>query len=371
MRALFIHDPHDLDALIPGGVQICTRDFLEVVTEASSAVELFPVHVSRNLWWRIRRRAGLGSYLLYRPSDVCRSLQEAFEKFHPTHVFLNRTELLRLAPLVRELSGNAKVVILSHGNQSGDDLYEVSGPGGRRRDGLAHLVATWKLGSDLITESSFRHQWIDVVCVMSGEEEILERWLGAKSTVVIPRLVRSALLEWHPTPMRVGFVGTLDHTPNRTAISYILNELMAFSDDDFEFRLVGGPLSVGEAFAEQYPFVSYLGMLSNEELRAEVSSWSLFLNPIFWLSRGASMKLGQAIAWGLPSLSTRSGVRGYQLLPGQVIVSSDTVTAFVSEMQALLSDLPRLQALRNSLLHLQSDEHSLRSLGMKLRSMLE
>ena len=371
MRALFIHDPHDLDALIPGGVQICSREFLAVVAEASSAVELFPVHVSRNLWWRIRRRTGLGSYLCYRPLEVRCSLQAAFQEFQPTHVFLNRTELLRLAPLVRELSGKAKIVILSHGNQTGDDLYEVSGPGGRRREGLAHFVATWKLGSDLITESRFRHQWIDAVCVMSGEEDILERWLGAKSTVVIPRLIRPDLLEWHPAPMRVGFVGTLDHTPNRIALSYIFNELGAFTDQDLEFQLVGGPSSVGEAFADQYPFVRYLGRLSDEELRAEVSSWSLFLNPIFWLSRGASMKLGQAIAWGLPSLSTRSGVRGYQLLPGQVIVSSDTVDAFVSEMQALLRDRPRLQAVRNKLLHLQSDEYSLRRLGMKLRLMLE
>lgn len=121
-----------------------------------------------------------------------RSIAQALGETQPTHVFLNRAELIRLAPVVKRVRPQAKVVVMSHGNQSGDDLYEICGPSGRKHFGLGRFKAMWQLGLDLATESSFRHRWIDAVCVMSSEEEILERWLGARKTVVLPRVIKLA-----------------------------------------------------------------------------------------------------------------------------------------------------------------------------------
>ena len=370
MRSLFIYDPHDLDASVPGGVQICTRELLAVVTEASSAVELFPVRVSRNLIRRVRRRLRLGSYLFYDPSEYRLSLANSLDSFSPTHVFLNRCELLRLAPLVRKLRPAVKIVVLSHGNQSGDDLYEVAGPCGSKSAGVSKLVATWQLGYDLMTESRFRHQWIDAVCVISEEEAILERWLGTGLTFVIPRLIQTDPVVWQPVSRRAGFVGTLNHTPNRIALERVLDQLSSLDIVKPEIRLVGGPESYGNDLAARYSFVQYLGRLNDSDLRDEVASWSLFLNPIFWLSRGSSMKLGQAMSWGLPLLSTRSGVRGYQFLPGQVAITADSVSVFVSELISLLDDKARLLQLRNQLLHSGKLGPSIEKLGCELRSSL-
>src|SRR5688500_1134153 len=100
MRGLFVHDPRDLDAPIPGGVQLCSREFLEVVRLACSETKLFPVFVTRSPMWRLRRKLGFGSYLLYRPEDIREAMHRTLSEFTPTHVFLNRSELVRIAPLV-------------------------------------------------------------------------------------------------------------------------------------------------------------------------------------------------------------------------------------------------------------------------------
>jgi hypothetical protein len=371
MRSIFVYDPNDLDAPVPGGVQLCSREFLEIVRAASEEVKLVPVTVTKASLWRLRRLLSLGSYLFYRPNDVYSLLANEVASVHPTHIFLNRSELMRIAPLAAQLAPGAKIVIMSHGNQSGDDLYEVAGPGGRCKSRLDRLAATWQLGLDLITESRYRHRYLDAVCVMSEEEETLERWLGATTTVVLPRVIYSRPLDWQPIPGRVGFVGTLNHTPNRVALERLCDQLACLNTAGLEFRLVGGPDDIGRALAAKYSFVQYLGRLDDAALQSEVSSWSLFLNPIFWLSRGASMKLGQALSWAIPCLSTRAGARGYCLSLGQSFLTKDSANAFATQLLDLVHDNDRLSTVRNQLLYSARDWPSVASLAAHLKSILD
>jgi hypothetical protein len=371
VKSLFVHNPSDLHSEVPGGVQICSREFLEIIQAASSATELVAVTVSRNPAWRIRRRLGLGSYLLYRPQECEPTLSQALEAVQPTHVFLNKVELMRLAPLVKRLRPQAVVVLMSHGNQSGDDLYEVTGPAGNRNSGLRRIKAVWQLGQDIVTESYHRNRWVDAVCVMSPEEEVLERWLGARRIIVLPQIIRPSPLKWEPVASRIGYVGTLDHTPNKVALEKICEEISRQRVQGLEIRLVGKPAAQGEAFTARFSFVKYLGGLDDESLRKEASGWSLFLNPIFWLSRGASMKLGQALAWGLPVLSTRSGARGYQLEGGQLPVTNDDPVEFVRELGWIVHTPGEPERIRAQVNMVAASSPTTNSLGQLLASRLK
>jgi len=64
--------------------------------------------------------------------------------------------------------------------------------------------------------------------------------------------------------------------------------------------------------------VNCLGYLSNEELAKECESWSFFLNPVFYYSRGVSTKLAKALGMGLPVITTEIGNRGYQWVEGDL-----------------------------------------------------
>jgi glycosyltransferase involved in cell wall biosynthesis len=371
VKSLFVYNPCDLDSQVPGGVQICSREFLEIVQAASSATKVVAVAVTRNPTWRIRRRLALGSYLLYHPQECKATLTQAVEEFQPTYIFLNKAELIGLAPMVKRLLPHAVVVVMSHGNQSGDDLYEISGPKGRKRNGFRHAQAVWQLGLDLAAEAYYRHRWVDAVCVMSSEEQVLERWLGARKVVVLSRVIRAAPLKWVPVPGRIGYVGTLDHTPNRVALEQICEEMKRQGAQGLEFRLVGRPVAQGEALAAQYPFVKYLGPLDDETLEKEASAWSLFLNPIFWLSRGASMKLGQALAWGLPVLSTRSGTRGYQLNGGKLPTTRDDPVEFVKAVVLILQTTGEVERIQTQVVRMVASLPTVQSLGQHLSAQLK
>ena len=332
MKSLFIFNPLDMNSSPAGGVQLCSQEFLKLIETASEHIEYFEVNICRQILWRLRRKLRLGSYLFYNPEESRARMIQAVKLSQPTHVFINKSELIRFTPLIRELLPNAQIILMSHGNQSGDDLYELAGEDGSRNKGLSQLTAIWQIGQDLLTESWFRHRYIDLVCVMSEEEKVLERWLGAKNTIVLHRTIHVEQLLWNPKIGRVGFVGTLNHTPNRVAIEQICREISKKSSINIELRLVGRPEPDGQKLADQYSFVTYLGALDEDALKAEVCTWSLFLNPIFWLSRGASMKLGQAISWGIPFLTTLSGSRGYQTPESEFITTSDNCHDFVSRL---------------------------------------
>lgn len=371
MKALFVHDPDDLDASVSGGVQLCSREYLAVLRAAAPVVEPFPVARDLRPLSRLRRRLGLGSYLSYAPDLDAERLSRALALSAITHVFINRAELLRYAALVRRLAPAARVVLMSHGNQSGDDLYEIAGPGGRRNSGRAARLASARLARDLVVESRFRHGPLDAVVAMSEEEAVLERWLGARRVVVLPRLLAPDPLPWRPVAGRMGYVGTLDHTPNRVAVTEICTELARLRPPaGMELRLAGSPAAVGEHLARAYPFVKYLGRINDDALRAEAATWSLFLNPVLWLSRGASMKLGSALRWGLPVLSTRSGARGYEPGGAPVPLCQDNAADFATRALRLLAAPGELDAARAASVAACASAPDLAALAARLRSAL-
>ena len=101
----------------------------------------------------------------------------------------------------------------------------------------------------------------------------------------------------------------------------LLDELSKTKNELLEIRLVGAPNSYGKEMALKYSRVTYLGELSDKDLEMEVATWSLFLNPVWWYSTGASTKLAKAISWGIPIVSTNAGMRGYKWFEGNLMIA--------------------------------------------------
>jgi glycosyltransferase involved in cell wall biosynthesis len=151
------------------------------------------------------------------------------------------------------------------------------------------------------------------VLTVSPVEEALERWLGAKQVLMVPRTVSSQFIPRNPQVGRVGFIGDLSHAPNFYGIDEVCKAISSLPQKSaVNVRLVGAPASIGEVLARKYSFVTYLGYMGNEELEAEAGSWTYFLNPVFYYSRGVSTKLAKAFGWGVPVITTTIGCRGYQ-----------------------------------------------------------
>lgn len=348
----FVTNDDDLNSPVPGGVQICSQEYLSIIRLAFEHVTVLNVSISKRLEDRLLRKTKLGSYRDYSGSSITKTLLQ-LETFRPQVVFINKVELLRIIPRIKQLLPGVAVIVLSHGNKSGDDLFEISDERSGAQSAITRFRKSLKLGLDIVTESKFRKTWIDGVCTMSKEECTIEHWLGCSNTFFFPRLIANRSTARKPISNRIGFIGTLDHPPNRVA----LEELFSMHLDtarEYHVRLIGGPEVFGRQWTSALQNVEYLGPLSDEEAEAEMSSWGMFLNPVFWLSRGASMKLATGLSNGIPVLTTKNGMRGYDIDNNLVHLCGDNAKSMRGELKFLLENPEYLQQLEARLLNAET-----------------
>jgi glycosyltransferase involved in cell wall biosynthesis len=338
VKALFLYNKIDLTSDIPGGVQICSQQFLEIVKEMADELYFFEVSHSKSIIFRLLHRLNLDAYQSYQPQKYKAKLLKSLLDNQITHIFINKSELLKFSKLIKEanLPLDPKIVILSHGNESGDLLGDLTG----KRPKFRHIYQTFgvlRIGMALYLESWYRKRYVDLVCTMSAEESALEKWLGINNPFFIPRLIdqkNTAIRQPHSNIF--GYVGTLNHMPNLAAL-YQLCEKLDETHANLEIRIVGGPKSIGEELSNKYAFIKFLGPLTDPQLLQEVESWAYFINPIFNYSRGASMKLAKAIEWEIPVLTTVAGRRGYFFKEGKLIETEDTPVAMVNQINELVN----------------------------------
>jgi len=350
MKAIFLTNTDDFDAPILGGVQICSQEYFRVLKRCVNEIIRIDVHNSYHPIDRLNRKLGFKRYLNHNPGRNPLVLQQ-IAAHKPDLILINHCQLLRYTKALKLAIPNAKVVLLSHGNQSGDDLYELTSTFGRlQHQGKTSLLNTLFYGADLIMESRYRRHFIDGVITMSEQEVAIEHWLGAKTAFYFPRIIDRDILAWNPKDNRVGFIGTLNHTPNKIALTHIFDWFQANPQIDPPIiRLIGSGEEIGRKFQQDYSFVEYLGALNDSEAKLEIQSWQFFLNPIFWLSRGASMKLKQALSWCIPTITTEFGSRGYSLSGPTQVSTKNSIKVFCETLfECLKSKSPA--SIRDALL---------------------
>ncbi|TAH01557.1 MAG: hypothetical protein EAZ15_07130 [Sphingobacteriales bacterium] len=127
MNSLFITNKNDLKANILGGVQLCTQEFLEVIRLVCNSVQIFEVDVAKDLKYRFIRKIGLDYYHLYNVKQYKINLLQFIQNNEINTVFINKAELMRFSKIIKDAFGNkVKVVLMSHGNETGDFLHQLS-----------------------------------------------------------------------------------------------------------------------------------------------------------------------------------------------------------------------------------------------------
>jgi glycosyltransferase involved in cell wall biosynthesis len=289
-----------------GGVQWCTRDYLDTMAAAGIETRLVEYATDRGLDSRLRRRFLPRPFDNLVPARLVAEVESARNETGASWICLNNSDLPVLAgAFARASKGRARVVFLSHGVESVDQINQL------RIDSLSvprHRRQPRWIGRLFLAELEHRRHLDGVVCI-SNEDTLFERWLGAARVCFLPRMIRSEPLAWQPQEGRVGTVATLNHLPNLDGIRRLAAGLNHHRG--LRLRVVGRPEASGMRLAREFSCIDYLGELDDASMKAEAATWCAFVNPIFCQARGASTKLATALGWGLPVVTSVQGARGY------------------------------------------------------------
>jgi hypothetical protein len=365
-KVLFISHEKYLQATSPeGGVKFCTDEYLALI---KLKFEITKVSVCYTKKWsyRLKKKLGLSAYDEYDPKGYYLLLKEYLESKDVNYVFLNLTNTSPFAEFIKKNWPHVKVILCSHGNESGDHLHSISFH--NNYQGILRTTAIFSLGKMLIKESFYR-KYIDVVLTVSDVEVGIEKWLGASRILMVPRYIEVKTLARKPVLGRVGFLADLSHEPNYFGIKEVCEALQKNNITNTTIHLVGGGKERGTILAEQYSFVKYIGYLNEEQLGDELSSWTFALNPVFYYSRGVSTKLGKALGMGLAVITTDKGMRGYEWNEGVIPICNDA-----SEMawliKKLAGDSNEIEKYNNEVVKIQLSNTSLNETAEKMFRLL-
>lgn len=318
--ALFICNSKFLNTSFPeGGVKFCTDEYIQLIKQRFEVIP-FSVDYNNALFYKIKKTIGLSVYEDYKVEAYRQALAENIVKHNIKYVFLNLTNTATFAPLIKQIAPQVKIILCSHGNESGDFLHDIAGH--EKYKPSQKKIATYALGKTLITEYGLRKS-INVVLTVSEVELNIEKWLGASKIYMVARTIGNKISDIFPVAGKVGFLGDLNHQPNYYGIKNICEELASIDNKKIQLQLVGSGKIRGEALQKEYSFVKYIGHLSNEQLYVEINSWTFALNPVFYYSRGVSTKLGKILGAGIPVITTDKGLRGYTWNDGELPVCSN------------------------------------------------
>lgn len=318
-----------------GGVQVCTREYINVIQAGGIDLTVLPFDGDRRLLTRIRRLVDSSPYFSPAEPSVHARIHAELKRGDVDFVFLNQVSLATLGRRLRaELPKSVRLILLSHGMESTDLIHLVRLRHELPLTGRVRPSAGIAIGRVIRAEAASRAN-LDAVFALCPFDVELERWMGAKNVDWLPRIVTPAPLAWRPSGRRLGFAGTLDHAPNLEGLVATLDALQAQTVNVPRVRVVGGPANIGLWLAKRYPQTDFLGRLSDEDLAKEASSWSGFLHPIFCTPRGCSTKLAGAIAWQIPIVTTEQGRRGYVWREGKLL-EAETPQSFARLATALL-----------------------------------
>jgi glycosyltransferase involved in cell wall biosynthesis len=178
-----------------------------------------------------------------------------------------------------------------------------------------------------------------VVTVTRDDANILLKEDPSLSTVIIPNI--HVLHEpVKPTPEnanRLVFVGSFIHEPNVDAMCHFCGNvlpLIAEAVPEVRLRIIGNapPPEIARLASGR---VEVLGYVPETKPFLETSAVS-----IAPLRFGAGMKgkIGEAMSFGLPVVTTTIGVEGFGLTPGKDVLVGDTPEAFAQAVVSLLRD---------------------------------
>ena len=252
-----------------------------------------------------------------------------------------------------------------HFNHLDATLYQDELPAGVRCVLDQHNIVTHQVRTTLVGERRAARRWVlardlprlaaferdacsrmDACLVCSdADREALRELGGPADAWVVPNGVDVEYFR-PGAPARGGppqlvFVGTLDYDPCEQGVWHFCREILPLiqaREPSVLFTVVGrNPSARLQQLARSQPAVRLLGRV--EDVRPPMRAAHLAVVPLL-AGSGTRLKILEAMALGIPVVTTTIGAEGLPLVPGEHAQVADTPASFAAAVLGLLRDEP-------------------------------
>ncbi len=266
-------------------------------------------------------------------------------------------------PIIRKLSPQTRIIVDTVDVHFIRELREAELNGGKN-------LYKQALARKKVEISTYRAA--DELWVVTAEDQIeLEKVKLTQPIHILPNIhKRIEHRKSFEKTQDLLFVGNFNHTPNRDAVLYFCDEIFPRIKKQVpEVRLyvVGNnpPLEILDLAQDNIVVTGFVEDISPYLLHARVS-----VNPLRY-GAGMKGKVGEALSWGLPVVTTFIGAEGMHLEHGKHCLVADKATDFANEVVKVYTDSSLWQKLSDSGRHLVEENWSPEATKRILQTVLD
>lgn len=259
-----------------------------------------------------------------------------------------------------------RIVADAH-NVEHDNLQRVARESRSALRRLLFSAFAWRLRP----EEARTAEMVDRLFTVSDRDRTLFRALAPRAHVAI--IPNGVDLEGF-VPSMAGrkthsllFVGMMNYHPNDDGVRYFLDEiypLIRASLPDVHLTIVGGEPSAAVRAAAS-PHVTVTGLVP--DVRPFLASAEILIVPLR-AGGGTRLKLLEAMASGIPAVSTSIGCEGLGATDGEHLLIADSPPAFTQAVLRLAHDPALRQALASRARAFVGDHYGWRTIGEALHA---
>lgn len=169
-------------------------------------------------------------------------------------------------------------------------------------------------------EKKYLPKFDTIITVSQKDRQTLKQHLPKKNIICLENGIdKINFLKKTPSKIiRLGYIGSFDHTPNLNAVKYFFNQIAPLLEKEkipYEFYLAGK--NDPEFVKKTFPKIINLGQV--EKTSDFYQKIDCLVTPIFSGS-GSRIKILEALSFGIPVISSPIGAEGINISSGYLMI---------------------------------------------------
>lgn len=253
-------------------------------------------------------------------------IQEIYDEVRPDHVYC---QLPRMAEYAKKL-----------GQERSLDYMDCFGVGMQRRASVAKGIVSWlyrieaerMLKYEALISGDFKN-----LTIISEQDKRQFKFERASEIAVVPNGIDKDFFRPGVKVEKeydIVFVGNLSYLPNIEAAEYLVDRILPLCNSPLKVLIAGAsPSDRVRSLASEH--VTIKGWV--EDVRTAYASGKVFVAPMF-SGTGQQNKILEAMALGLPCVTTEVVNNAIGAEPGKSVVLAETPEQFATSIERLISE---------------------------------